>query len=663
MKTKKLLATLALISAVLITGCKKDDYKEQVGVCPVVVSVIPLDKAINVPLNQIIYATFNVEMNPATITQASFTLQQGATAITGAIGYSGKTATLTPSSPLIPFTVYTGRVKTLAKDLMGNSLQADYVWTFTTIPQVTLSSNPAAGGTTNGAGTFAQGSEVTVTATPNTGYVFTNWTENGTVVSTSASYKFTMPAGNRTLVANFTFQFGVVLSSNPIAGGTTTGAGSYNAGSSVTVTATTNTGYTFTNWTEGLTIVSTDANYIFTINGNRTLVANFTAIQYTVTLSSNPAAGGTTSGGGTFNSGSSVTVKAIPNAGYTFTNWKEGVTVVSTDANYTFTIIGNRTLEANFTAIPYSVTLSSNPPAGGNPTGGGQFNSGDQVNVKANPNAGYLFKNWTENGTIASTDPNYTFTITSNRILVANYTARYTVTLSSNPPAGGNPTGGGQFNSGDQVTVKPNPNSGYIFNNWTENGTIVSTDPNYSFTITSNRPLVANYTKSPAPTVVSTNPADGDKCVVPDKTVTAIFSLPMDPSNPATSFTLKQTLTSTPVAGIVTYSGTTASFNPSVNLLPNTLYTATITTGAKSLAGIPLEADYVWKFNTGCNPIVTLSSSPPLGGTTDGAGSYSSGTSVTVTASKNTGYNFVNWTENGTEVSSSPSYQFTMPGI
>jgi hypothetical protein len=65
-------------------------------------------------------------------------------------------------------------------------------------------------------------------------------------------------------------------------------------------------------------------------------------------LSSNPAAGGTTSGAGIVDSGSLDTLKATPNSGYTFTNWTEGVTVVSTNASYTFTISASRTLVANF---------------------------------------------------------------------------------------------------------------------------------------------------------------------------------------------------------------------------------------------------------------------------------------------------------------------------
>jgi hypothetical protein len=67
---------------------------------------------------------------------------------------------------------------------------------------VTLASNPVAGGTTRGGGTFDSGSSVTVTATANAGYTFTNWTETGTAVSAQATYLFTA-SSNRTLVAHF----------------------------------------------------------------------------------------------------------------------------------------------------------------------------------------------------------------------------------------------------------------------------------------------------------------------------------------------------------------------------------------------------------------------------------------------------------------------------
>jgi hypothetical protein len=130
LKKTKLLTVLMILSAVLIVGCQKDDYKEILGVCPVVVATNPDNLSTGVPLNQVITVTFNGAMNPATITASAITLQ-GPNAVAGIITYSGVTASFTPSIPLLPNTTYTGRVNTSVKDATGNALQTDYVWTFT----------------------------------------------------------------------------------------------------------------------------------------------------------------------------------------------------------------------------------------------------------------------------------------------------------------------------------------------------------------------------------------------------------------------------------------------------------------------------------------------------------------------------------------------------
>jgi len=67
------------------------------------------------------------------------------------------------------------------------------------------------------------------------------------------------------------------------------------------------------------------------------------------------------------------------------------------------------------------------------------------------------------------------------------------------------------------------------------------------------------------------------------------------PCNMEASITLEG---ETSVAGTVTYSDRTATFTPSVNLLPGTTYTATVTERVKNLAGIPLSGKYVWRFTT-----------------------------------------------------------------
>src|SRR4029077_1894536 len=112
----------------------------------------------------------------------------------------------------------------------------------------------------------------------------------------------------------------IAVSASPSAGGRVSGGGTFAAGSSDTVTATANSGYSFVNWTQNGSVVSTSASYTFTLNSNVTLVANFTTVvtQDTVAVSASPSAGGTVSGGGTFAAGSSVTVTATANNGYQF---------------------------------------------------------------------------------------------------------------------------------------------------------------------------------------------------------------------------------------------------------------------------------------------------------------------------------------------------------
>ena len=318
---------------------------------------------------------------------------------------------------------------------------------------------------------------------------------------------------NNTNWASFTVTvptYTVTTSRNPPNGGTTTGDGSYPANSTVTVTASANNCYQFVNWTENGSVVSSSASYTFTITGNRNLVANFSAISYTVTTSSNPSAGGSTTGGGSYACNSSVTVTATPSSCYQFVNWTENGNVVSSNASYTFTITSNRNLVANFSVISYTVTTSSNPSAGGTTTGGGSYSCNSSVTVTATPSSCYQFVNWTENGNVVSSNASYTFTINSNRNLVANFSViSYTITTSSNPSAGGSTTGGGSYACNSSGTVTATPYSCYQFINWTENGNVVSSNASYTFTINTNRNLVANFSIINYFVTTLSNPTDG----------------------------------------------------------------------------------------------------------------------------------------------------------
>jgi hypothetical protein len=100
------------------------------------------------------------------------------------------------------------------------------------------------------------------------------------------------------------------------------------------------------------------------------------------------------------------------------------------------------------------------------------------------------------------------------------------------------------------------------------------------------------------PTVTSTYPSNNVTGVARNQPIEFTFSQAMDSSTINNStFTLMQD--STHIPGVVTYSGTTAVFTPSAVLTADSTYTATITTGAKNLAGMGLVKNSVWTFTTG----------------------------------------------------------------
>ncbi len=90
---------------------------------------------------------------------------------------------------------------------------------------------------------------------------------------------------------------------------------------------------------------------------------------YAVTVSASPANGGTVGGGGNFASGSSVTVTATANSGYTFANWTHNGTVVSTSSSYSLTVTSDEALVASFTTLESLESVVFNAPTA---IGGGQ---------------------------------------------------------------------------------------------------------------------------------------------------------------------------------------------------------------------------------------------------------------------------------------------------
>ena len=303
--------------------------------------------------------------------------------------------------------------------------------------------------------------------------------------------------------------YNITVLSSPSAGGIAEGEGTYDGGEDVFVWAMPSTGFQFINWTENGTEVSTNNPYVFTITGDRVLVANFVPVDCEITLSASPPEGGTVSGGDVYSYGDDATITAVPNAEYLFINWTDydyGY-VVSAEAEYTFTVSGPRNLVANFVSAKCDITVSAEPPECGSVTGGGVYTYGETVFVSATANYGFQFKNWTEDGIEVSYYANYQFTASTSRTLVANFVpAKYGVGIVLNPFEGGTASGSGVYTHGEEVSVLAEAYSGYLFVSWTEYGEVLATTPKYVFTIFGGRSLVANFEEGAKVTVLVNMP-------------------------------------------------------------------------------------------------------------------------------------------------------------
>ena len=279
----------------------------------------------------------------------------------------------------------TGTATVTATISNGAAEDADYTKEF----QITVTDDPVpiyavtvTGGT--GGGEYAENDPVTIVAdAPEANKRFKEWTISPNVTFTAGGVNtvtatFAMPGEAVTVIATYedipaaayTVTYDHSGGSGTMANGTAT------QGVAFTLPAcafTAPMGQQFKEWAIGSTSgrkVAAGSDYTFT--ANTTVYAVWenqtpTPTRHTIAVSASPSAGGTVSGGGTFDETTSVTVEAVANPGYHFVKWTEGSAEVSTNPSYTFNATTDRALVAVFeTDIPVTtgvISITTQPAA------------------------------------------------------------------------------------------------------------------------------------------------------------------------------------------------------------------------------------------------------------------------------------------------------------
>jgi len=269
-----------------------------------------------------------------------------------------------------------------------------------------------------------------------TQYVFTGWSDSG-----AASHSITVTGSAATYTATFKTQYQLTISASPAAGGTITPATGtfYDAGAVVPISATANTGYSFSSWTAGAASASTSSTTV-TMSAALSITANFSSLTGITIQTSPPGLQFSVDGGSPQTAPSTLnlaqgahtiavvtTQPGTTGTQYLFTAWSD-----SGAASHSITVT---TLAATYTAsFKTQYQLTTAPAAGGTvtPATGAFYDAASVVNLTATANSGYQFSNWS--GPVAAANSaTTTVTMSAPETITANFVTLTAITIQTNP--------------------------------------------------------------------------------------------------------------------------------------------------------------------------------------------------------------------------------------
>lgn len=416
----------------------------------------------------------------------------------------------------------------------NRNLQAVFLDAFT----IEAETSNATCGTVSGGGTYGYNASCTLTATPNSGYIFENWTKNNEIVSCDNPYTFAVTGPgtytahfiplegqyigddnnltNNAIPTNSLYKYSITEQIYTAAelgeAGDINSIALYNVGYGSNLNDITRNLDIYIKTTDKTAFAST-SDWITEIALEDLVFNGSVTFEYgtwtTINLDNTFA----------YDSTSNLALIIVDRTGSTGTRHEFKTFATSNnsslykaqdnefDPNNMSGVTGLRAKQKNKIIVNksehtgvYTVSASVNPSESGFVTDGSDntfvsasFNDGAECTLKANPNSSYVFRYWTKNGKIMSYDATYTFTVKSNVSLVAVFAAPSTVSVSINPDNSGTVTGAGDYTYGSTCTLTATPAEDYAFNKWTIGGETVSINEAYSFTVTEDVTVVANF--------------------------------------------------------------------------------------------------------------------------------------------------------------------------
>ena len=367
------------------------------------------------------------------------------------------------------------------------SISASFATRLSNMFQLSLFSSPQIGGTLVGSGEYTEDAEILISANPNSGYSFVKWNGEGIEDPFNPSTQISI-SEDRNVSASFTL-LSYQLNLLPGIGGSVTGAGNYEHGTTVSISASPDTGYSFVKWNgEGIEAPFSPSTQI-SISEDRNVSASFALLSYQLNLLADT--GGSVTGAGNYEHGTTVSISASPDTGYSFVKWNgEGIEAPFSPSTQ-ISISEDRNVSASFAVKSHQLEI--NAEEGGVALGAGRYTHNSRAMIAAIAFDGYFFEKWT--GTTGVTDVSQDFTsllMDEDKNISAIF-GKKVYQLEINSSTGGNVFGAGEYTHNSSVNISAIPLVGYRFSGWKGEGLIDPLSPATSVRMSEPRSLTASF--------------------------------------------------------------------------------------------------------------------------------------------------------------------------